>query len=517
MKWDAVRRARETLAAEQGTIVKDWGGKLPVALVYPNSYYVGMSSLGLQTLYRLLNSRRDVVAERVFWTPQEVPHSIETQQRLGDFAVLAASLSFELDLLHLVDMIRQAGLPVLAADRSEDAPLVLVGGPVPTANPELLAPLIDAAFIGEAEGELEQLAGVLVETAAAPRSERRKALSALPGIYVAGMSATPVHRVLAGDLDACPVHSVVLTPHTEFGHMYLIEISRGCPRGCRFCLAGYIYRPLRQRSVPVILAQAREGLRYRPTIGLVGAAISDYRDIDSLVAGLRELGGRIAVSSLRVDPLPESLLQALAESGTQTLTVAPEAGSEDLRRSISKCVSREQILSAAERANGHGFQQLKLYFMLGLPGESDDDVLAIARLAEEVTGRFRRRVTVQLTPFVPKPHTPFERQPMADARTLDSRSRRLAKELRPKGIAVRVEGTAWARVQGVLARGDRALGQALNELPAPTLAGWRKMLRRAGLDEQDYLRARDPGEPLPWDVVDESERTAISCRPPLRD
>ncbi len=501
MKWDTVRQARQVLAAEEGAIVKDWGGRLPIALLYANSYYVGMSSLGLQTLYRLLNRRPDVVAERVFWAEGQAPYAIESQEPLASFAVVAATVSFELDILHLVDMLRRAGLPVLAAERDEDAPLILAGGPVPTANPELLAPLIDAAFIGEAEEQLDQLLDVMVQTAGAPRSERRASLARLPGLYVPDESPLPVTRLQVKDLDRHPVHSVVLTDDTEFGDMYLIEVSRGCSRGCRFCLAGHIYRPLRQRSVPVILEQAREGLQHRRTLGLVGAAVSDYREIDSLLAGLRELGAQIAVSSLRVNPLPESLLAALAASRTQTLTLAPEAGCERLRRLVSKGVTEEQILTAAERADAHGFPQLKLYFMIGLPGETEEDVLAIAELTQAVKARFRRRITVHVTPFVPKPHTPFERQPMADGKVLDAGIKRLTRSLRPAGVAVRGEGAAWARVQGVLARGDRALGRSLSRLPAPTMAGWRRMLRETGLDEEAYLGARAPDERLPWDVV----------------
>lgn len=504
MKWDAVRRARETLAAEEGTISKDWGGKLPIALVYANSYYVGMSSLGLQTLYRLFNQRPDVVAERVFWAPEGLPYSVESQQPLDAFGVLAVSVSFELDLLNLIDMLRRAGLPALAAEREESTPLLLVGGPVPTANPELMAPLIDAAFIGEPEQELDALIDILAEVATAPRSEQRRALSRLPGVYVPGESPLPVQRQWLADMDRYPTHSTVLSPHTEFGDMYLIEISRGCKRGCRFCLAGYLYRPLRQRSVGSILAQAEEGLRYRRTLGLVGAAVSDYVEIDALLEGLRKLGAQIAVSSLRVDPLPESLLQALSASGTQTLTVAPEAGSERLRRLVSKGITREQILTAAARAREHGFPQLKLYFMIGLPDETEADVQAIADLAREVQAQFRRNVTVNVTPFVPKPHTPFERRAMAEAATIDGRIKLLKRELRPVRIAVRSEGAAWARVQGVLARGDARLGQALARLQKPSLAAWRRMLHEAGIDEEEYLRARAAEEPLPWDGVRET-------------
>lgn len=516
MNWETVRQAREILATEEGTIVKDWGGKLPIALVYPNTYYVGMSSLGLQTLYAQLNRRPGVVAERVFWSPQGTPYALESQESLAAFAVLAVSISFELDILNLVDMLQRSGLGVLAAERAEDAPLVLAGGPVPTANPELLAPIVDAAFVGEAEEQLDRLADVLVETAAAPRSERQRALSALPGLYVPDVSSLPVRRVWLQDLDAWPVHSVVLTPDTEFGDMYLVEVSRGCCRGCRFCLAGYLYRPLRQRSVPAILAQAAEGLRHRRTIGLVGAAVSDYIGIGDLVEGLRNLGARIAVSSLRVHPLPDSLLRALAEGGTQTLTLAPEAGSERLRRLVSKGISRDHVLAAAERAEQHGFPQLKLYFMVGLPGETEEDVEGIVELVQEVKARFRRRITVQVTPFVPKPHTPFQRVPMAPTATLERRIREVTRGLRPAGIAVRAESTAWARVQGVLSRGDRALGQALAELSAPTLAGWRRMLRHTGLEEEPYLRARPASEALPWAVVADRQpgaRRPVECLP----
>jgi len=243
------------------------------------------------------------------------------------------------------------------------------------------------------------------------------------------------------------------------------------------------------------------GLRYREGVGLVSAAVSDYSRIGELVAGLRGMGAGISVSSLRVDPLPEALLQALAESGIRTLTIAPEAGSQRLRTMINKGVSEDDVLRAAHAAARHGFAQLKLYFMVGLPGETDDDVQAITDLALAVGKPFRRQVTVNLTPFVPKAHTPFQWVAMADVTTLRARIRRVRQTLQRRGVAVRAESPAWAAVQGVLARGDRRVGSALLALEHPTLAGWRKALAATDLDPAAYLGEWSPDEALPWQVV----------------
>lgn len=514
MRWSAVAAAKRILNREQRAVVKDWGGKLPIALVYPNAYYVGMSSLALHTLYRHLNARPDVACERVFAGYRRpgddlAPLSIETQRPLGDFAILATTLSFELDYLHLVTLLRKAGIRLLWSAREDQDPLLLAGGPAVSANPEPLSLICDAFFIGEVEETLPLLLDTLRDGISGKRPELWSALAQIPGVYVPALTpeaksqtpVSPVTRQWVRQLDQFPTHSSVLTRATEFGDMYLIEIARGCGRACRFCLTGCLYRPRREYRAAILLELASAARPYRSKVGLVSAAVSDYSQIEELVWGLREMDMQVSVSSLRVDPLPETLLEALAAGGTRTLTIAPEAGSERLRSLIHKNVRDDDILRAAERAEHLGFAELKLYFMIGLPGEEDEDMAAIVQLVQASQRHFTGRILVSVAPFVPKAHTPFERVEMAPVPVIRDRLQWLQSALNAAGVRLASDSLAWASIQAVLARGDRQLGKVLTILPAPTLSGWNSAMQAFGLQAEQYTRGRLPDEVLPWSVV----------------
>ncbi len=501
MAWPQIAGAQRLLARERGTVRKEWGGRLPVALLFPNRYYLGMSSLAVHSLYHLWNARDDLVCERVFadFTP---PLSLESGAPLAYFPVIALSISYELDYFDVVALLRAAGIPPRAADRDDTQPLILAGGPAVSANPEPLAPLLDAVVIGEVEPVLDRLTGALHRVAEG-RTAALEALSTLPGLYLPNAPSLPstIHRQWLADLDAFPTHSVLLTPNTEFADVGLIEIARGCGRGCRFCLAGYSYLPPRQRSVTSILAQAGELLRRTDRLGLVSAAASDHPEIDRLAIELRRLGARLSVSSLRADSVSEGLVRALAESGTRTLTIAPEAGSDRLRQAIHKTQTEDDILRAVELAAKHRLEQVKLYFMLGLPAEEEEDVQALVDLALACARRFPRQVTVNVTPFVPKAHTPFQRSAQAPAAVVKQRFERVERELRRRGVAVKGESPAWAEVQGTLARGDRRVAEALLAVERVTPGAWRRALAQVGLSADELLAERKAGTPLPWGFI----------------
>jgi radical SAM superfamily enzyme YgiQ (UPF0313 family) len=496
-------RTPQLLNHERGTICKDWGGRLPIALVFPDSYQVGMSSLAVHTLYHLWNRRDDVVCERVF-AGSMPPLSLESRAPLTHFPVLAFSVAFELSYFNIVAVLRQAGIPLRATDRDESHPLIIAGGPAVSANPEPLAPIMDAVLIGEVEPVCEALTDAL-HLVADNRCSALRTLAQIPGLYLPHLHPVggnpPVTRQWLHDLDSFPTHSVLLTPNTEFQNMGLIEIARGCGRGCRFCLAGYSYRPPRERSIGSILEQAEALLLQTNRIGLVSAAVSDHSQIGELALELRRLKARVSVSSIRVDPVSEPLICALAESGVQTLTIAPEAGSARLRQVIHKTQTDEHILHAVELAARHGLAHIKLYFMLGLPTEQQEDLAAIVNLVNACSQRFPRRISVSVAPFVPKAHTPYQRMMQVPAAEVRARLNYVSRQMRRQGIEVRFESPAWAEVQGMLARGDRRVGEALLSAAQPTIAQWRKAISDLGMAADDLLAARTAGTPLPWEFV----------------
>jgi radical SAM superfamily enzyme YgiQ (UPF0313 family) len=512
MGWDEVSQAKRRLYREQGTIIKDWGGRTPIALIYPNSYYVGMSNLGVQTIYRLLNSYPDVVCERAFWErerPRQPVISLESQRPLADFAVLAFSITYELDYFNAVQILKASGLPLYAADRNDQHPLVMAGGPCITANPTPLSPFFDCLGIGEAEPMLPEILPILSEGIYGERDELLKALASLPGVYVPRYRPrTPVARRWAKDLDQFATTSTILTPDTELGNLYLIEVERGCNWGCRFCLVCQTFSPMRFRSIDRLIEQAEQGLSRRNRLGLVGPAVGDHPQIEELVVRLRQMGAELSASSLRIKPLPSTVLSELSKGGARTVALAPEAGSQRLRRVIRKGFSDDDILEAIDKVAGQRIKQLKLYFMIGLPSETDDDIEAIIDLTlrgKNIIDRQKAgtRLTLNIAPFVPKAGTPFQWLPLADLPTLNRRLSRLKNSLPPKGIKLKSESPAWSQVQAVLARGGSEMAELLADMDEVSLSGWRKAAEKCRLDIDYYAHQRwDTGEKLPWAILD---------------
>jgi len=505
--YRTTEKLKKLLAQEEGAVTKNWGGKLPVALVYANTYRVGMSSLALHTLYRLFNDEPDVVCERVFFgiqqltRPNEPIVSLESQTPLAEFPVIAFTISYELDYFNVIAMLRQANIPIFAAERTAADPIIIAGGPAIYTNPEPMAEIFDAVAIGEGEAIVHPLIDALWEATHQPRADIYHTLAQIDGMYVPTVSREPVSRVWLKNLNDFPVVTQIYTPHTEFGDRTLVEIARGCGRGCRFCLAGYVYRPMREIHLDTVLAAAKHGLAHRDRIGLVSAAVSDHSWIDEIATELRAMGARLTASSMRVDPISEPLIKGLAESGNQTLTIAPEAGSVRMRKVINKPQSDEQILHAVELAAKYHFPQLKMYFMVGQPTEQEEDIAAIAELALAAKKIFPRNMAINATPYVPKAQTAFQWAAMMPVETIETRVRYLEQRLQPEGIAVRSDSPAWAAVEGVLARGDRRLGRVLAQMRRVSLKEWQRALEAEKLCRDDFLRERDVSEPLPWDTV----------------
>ena len=509
MEWHHIATARRIRESESGAILRDWGGRIPVVLAYPNTYAVGMSSLAIHGLYRWFNVLPGVVCERAFASlgrrvqPTGPIVTLESQRPLRDAALVAFSVPFEMDYVNVISMLRRASIPVRAEERADGDPLIILGGPAVSANPEPLAVVADAIVIGEAETLLAPLVDCIANSWQQKRDHTLEDLASLPGIYVPLVhQGKRINRQWLEELDDYPTSSSIVAPLAEFGDMHLIEVSRGCGRGCRFCLAGHWYRPPRERSLGTILEQAREGLKQQDKIGLVASAVSDYSHIDELVTELRGMGAAISVSSLRVAPLSPILVRALREGGARTITLAPEAGSEGLRRAINKGVTHDDIMAATALVASERFEALKLYFMFGLPGESDGDIEDLLRVVAEIKGVFTRRVIVSLTPFVPKAHTPFQRAAMVPKAVLEERLSRIGEGLRQLHVEMRAESIDAARIQCVLARGDRRVGEALLAVPTLASSAWERALALLDLDMEEYLRERSPQESLPWHFVD---------------
>jgi len=490
---------KSKLAKEIGYKIR--GAENKFALVYPNVYHVGMSNLGIHIIYDLINSRGDFSCER-FFLPEKIfpPLSLETQTPLNQFQVVGFSVSFEQDYFNVVKILQLGKIKVRAFDRTKFDPLIIAGGPCATFNPEPLSAIFDAFVIGEAEVILPKLLDMFDKNL--PREEILQNFSEVPGVYVPTLPKK-VSRQWLKNLDDFPAHSTIITDDAEF-NMYLIETARGCGRHCRFCMAGYAFRKPRNRSLEVLQKEVSDAAKFNKKIGLMGAAISDYPQINELCQFILEKNLPMSVASFRADSVTFELVKALAESGLKTLTVAPEVGSQKMCNVINKGITEENVFSAVEFGLQAGIKNFKLYFMIGLPFEELEDVEEIAnltiRLKNFASGA--RKITLSVNPFIPKPFTPFQWSPMADKKYLNTALKILRDRLKSeRGVEIISESIRSAELQGILSRGDRNLSELVAQ--SDSAKKFLELFHAAGLEENFYLRReRNFEEVLAWDFLD---------------
>ena len=530
-----------------------------MALVFPDTYEIGMSHVGMRILYHLVNEEKDLYCERAFhpWVDMEqalrehgeLLSTLETGTPLKEIPLIGFSLAYEMLYNNFLNVLSLSHIPFLAAERQEDVPIIVVGGPC-AFNPEPIAPYIDLAVIGEGEMVIVDLCR-LANDKSKTRAERLKAMAALPGVYRPAeftveydengrvTKRTPedktIEKVWSKDLNKSyfPCHPLV--PNSEIVHDRAnLEIHRGCIHGCRFCQAGYIYRPLRTRSKEELLKMSREIINSTgyEEIGLVSLNSIDHPDIIDLVTDLnRELNPRrisIGLPSLRMDSISFELTERLGRTKKTNVTLAPEAGSQRLRDIINKNLTEKQIIESVDAFISAGWQSMKLYFMLGLPGEKDEDVEAIVELVKKIISRGNPKdkkkgkgqrsrpfkVTVNVSSFVAKSHTPFQWVPMTSLKVLRDRMNILITGLsRNKKVSLKWRDFELGMVEGMLARGDRRLAKVLKRVydAGGVMESWSShfdyqrwldALEAEDLKIEDYVyRERELDEILPWDHI----------------
>ncbi len=542
-------RAGDVLSREVGYVRKPHGGRLRVALAFPNTYFVGMSNLGFQTVYRLFNELEDVVCERVCLpakqelqaalTSGEPLRTIESGTPVRDFDVLAFSVSFEWDYTNVLSMLRLAGIPVRAASRTKHDPLVVIGGAVTFVNPEPLAPFADLIAAGEGEVLIPSLMTAIA--AADGRDDLLRRLTGERGFYVpsfydvrynadgtiAAFEAKPgtgapavVKKAAVKSTERLdPPSTRIFTPDTEFGSRFLIEVVRGCANLCRFCWAGYNYLPVRAFPADRILELAREAKPHAGRAGLVSIALCDHPEIERILAGLLAMGYAISPASLRLDDLTEPIVSMLHQSGERSITIAPETGSDRLRRVINKTVTNAEILDKADLIFRCGMENLKLYFMIGLPTENEDDLTSIRDLTAQLRdvmmsharprGRLGR-IVASVNPLIPKPGTAYQWLPMEDPAITDRKGKRLRTLVADlDNVYFNIKSERHSYYQALLSLGDRRVAPAI-EAAERNGGNWRAAVAETGVDADFYIfRDRSNDAVLPWDIIDGGMKAAF--------
>jgi radical SAM superfamily enzyme YgiQ (UPF0313 family) len=540
--WQQRERARDLLSKEVGFVRKPHGGKLRVALAFPNTYFVAMSNLGFQTVYKLFNAEEDIVCERVFLPPKTELAAqlasgaplitLESQTPVRDFDIFAFSVSFEWDYTNVLTLLRLAGIPRRAAERTAHDPLVMIGGAVTFVNPEPLAPFADIVSAGEGEALIPPL--VRAFGAASDRDDLLRRLVAERGFYVPafydvqyagdgtiaafvareGTGAPPrVRKAALKTTEAVdPPATTIFTPDTEFGSRFLVEVVRGCANLCRFCWAGYNYLPVRAFPKDRILQLAEQARPHSNRVGLVSIALCDHPDIEEILTRLVEMGYSISPASLRLDDITPTILRLLRQSGEKTITIAPETGSDRLRRVVNKTLTNDEILEAAEMIFAAGMESLKLYFMIGIPTETDDDLVAIRDLTlqlREIMLKYARtrghvgRIVGSVNPLVPKPGTAYQWLPMENDRSIErkiARMRSLTAGI--DNVYFNIKSERHSFYQALLSLGDRRVAPAI-EAAERNGGNWRAAVAETGVDADFFVfRDRSGDTVLPWDIID---------------
>lgn len=468
--------AGQLIRDERWLISPSRGAGLSVGLVYPSSYYVGMSNLGYQIILRLLAQRQDVCVERIFYSDTDIPpRSIESGRAASEFDVLAFSCCYELDYLNLIRFLIQAGIEPLSEVRGGNGPLLLGGGVAVTANPAPLSCVLDAVLLGDGEALTEEVLDQVVVTSARTNDipSILESIDEVPGGFVPSVEhMSEANSRREKNLDPLPTGSAILTPHTDLANMYLVEIARGCARGCKFCLTGHHDRRLLRRSLDTLIGNIDSVKEKIERVGLIASEAASHTDIITLCKWIVDQGLGVSTSSLEMDRVKPELLELLVQGGQKTLTIAPESGSESVRFAMGKRAADAQILETARRAGEAGIEVLKLYFLIGTPLEETGEVESTVALLRDIRaqffaagGRKRKELSVSVNPFVPKPHTPWANEKMASTADLKKGMQEIRKAAGRMG-GVKLGGLAsWvASLESSLSLGSAESGKRLVQM-----------------------------------------------------
>jgi radical SAM superfamily enzyme YgiQ (UPF0313 family) len=539
MSWKLREKANKLLQDEINLSPPAAGGDVRFAMCYPNRYFVGMSNLGFQTLYGLLNHEPGVVCERAFLPDNDDLDdmrraatrgslcTLESQRPLQDYDIVGFSMSYELDFPNLLKMLDLAAIPMRSSERDERWPLLIAGGAISFLNPEPIADFFDAFVVGEGEDAVRRIVALHREFRGRPRADLLAALGREEGIYVPSLydfayegpyitrrtaregASEKVKRLAVDRLDFAS-HTSVITPHTEFSRSFLVEVSRGCPYLCRFCVVGYVYTPNRWRDVELLWETCQRGLQHTDRIGMLGAVVNLYPKMPELTRRLLAVGAKCSFASLRADSLSDAVVDAIEASGQGTLTLAPETGDADLRWFINKKMKDEALFRALEKGVTRGVRNFRLYFMMGIPGETEVNVADTIRIIGDAHRMIREKarpgatLSVSMSQFIPKAGTPFQWMPQADSDVVEANMRRVRAAFKgAPGLELKMESSRWCKIQGLLARADRRMSQVLERVYWSTSAAdWQRACDDVGLDMDDLLYShRDPSRIMPWDVV----------------